>query len=72
MFLGAESGVISGKKLSEFMQEEIFEPLGMSDTAFWLPKEKQSRLAKAYETVCDENGNRSMKLYTRRQSGSKK
>jgi CubicO group peptidase (beta-lactamase class C family) len=46
------------------MQEEIFEPLGMSDTAFWVPKEKQPRLAKAYETVCDENGNRSMKLYT--------
>ena len=62
--LGAVIEVISGKKLSEFMQEEIFEPLGMSDTAFWVPKEKQPRLAKAYETVCDENGNRSMKLYT--------
>lgn len=39
---GSVIEVISGKKLSEFMQEEIFEPLGMSDTAFWLPKEKQS------------------------------
>lgn len=62
--LGAVIEVISGEKLSEFMQEEIFEPLGMKDTAFWVPKEKQYRLAKAYETVWDKDGNRSMKLYT--------
>lgn len=61
--LGAVIEVISGKKLSEFMKEEIFEPLGMNDTAFWVPEEKQHRLAKTYETVCDENGNRSMRLY---------
>lgn len=61
--LGAVIEVVSGKKLSEFMQKEIFEPLEMRDTAFWVPKEKQNRLAKAYETVYEENGKKSMKLY---------
>lgn len=62
--LGAVIEVVSGKSLSEFMQEEIFEPLGMKDTAFWVPKEKQSRLAKAYETVEKENGGKELILYT--------
>lgn len=62
--LGAVIEAASGKKLSEFMQEEIFEPLGMKDTAFWVPEEKQHRLAKVYETVNEKNGNRSMRLYT--------
>ena len=61
--LGAVIEAVSGKKLSEFMQEEIFEPLKMNDTAFWVPEEKQYRLAKTYETVCDENGNKSMRIY---------
>lgn len=62
--LGAVIEVVSGKRLSEFMREEIFEPLGMKDTAFWVPKEKQSRLAKAYETVEKENGRKELVLYT--------
>lgn len=62
--LGAVIEVVSGKSLSEFMQEEIFKPLGMKDTAFWVPKEKQSRLAKAYETVEKENGGKELILYT--------
>ena len=56
--------VISGKKLSEFMQDELFAPLEMKDTAFWVPAEKQSRLAKAYETVTAKDGSKSMQLYT--------
>ena len=62
--LGAVIEVISGKKLSEFMQAELFTPLEMKDTAFWVPAEKQSRLAKAYETVTAEDGSKSMQLYT--------
>ena len=62
--LGAVIEVISGKKLSEFMQDELFAPLEMKDTAFWVPAEKQSRLAKAYETVTAEDGSKSMQLYT--------
>ena len=46
------------------MKEEIFEPLGMKDTAFWVPKEKQGRLAKSYETVEKENGGKELVLYT--------
>lgn len=62
--LGAVIEVVSGKRLSEFMSEEIFEPLGMKDTAFWVPKEKQDRFAKAYETVEKENGGKELILYT--------
>ena len=62
--LGAVIEVVSGKRLSKFMQEEIFEPLEMKDTAFWVPKEKQSRLARAYETVEKENGGKELVLYT--------
>ena len=62
--LGAVIEVVSGKRLSEFMREEIFEPLGMKDTAFWVPKEKQGRLAKSYETVEKENGGKELVLYT--------
>ena len=47
--LGAIVGAVSGMKFSEFLNENIFEPLGMEDTAFYVPSEKQSRLAKSYE-----------------------
>ena len=46
------------------MQDELFAPLEMKDTAFWVPAEKQSRLAKAYETVTAKDGSKSMQLYT--------
>ncbi|WP_369059504.1 serine hydrolase domain-containing protein [Caulobacter sp. 73W] len=39
---------LSGKKLGAFMQERIFSPLGMVDTGFWVPAEKQGRLASLY------------------------
>lgn len=48
--LGVLVSVVTGKKLSEFVQEEIFTPLGMKDTGFSVPKEKQSRLAQMYMT----------------------
>ena len=41
--------VISGKTLEEFFQREIFEPLGMIDTGFYVPAHKISRLASCYE-----------------------
>ena len=34
----------SGEKLDQFFKKRIFEPLGMHDTYFYLPKEKQNRL----------------------------
>ena len=39
---------LSGKSLPDFMRERIFEPLGMKDTGFFVPKEKMSRLATVY------------------------
>ncbi len=42
---------ISGLSLGEFLQERIFEPLGMKDTFFVVPPEKQSRLAQLYAPV---------------------
>ncbi|MCC4214006.1 serine hydrolase domain-containing protein [Leeuwenhoekiella parthenopeia] len=36
--------LLSGKKLDVFMREEIFEPLAMTDTYFYIPKEKHERL----------------------------
>lgn len=49
--LGAVIEVVSGMSFGEFLKQNIFEPLHMKDTAFWVPKEKQSRLSKVYETV---------------------
>lgn len=57
--LGAVIEIVSGKRFGEFLKEEIFEPLGMKNTGFWLPEEKRNRLVKAYE---DNNGE--LKLYT--------
>ena len=40
---------ISGMPLDYFFRTRIFEPLGMNDTWFYLPPEKQARLANMYE-----------------------
>lgn len=48
--LGAVVEQVSGMRFGEFLQKEIFEPLGMTDTAFWVPAEKQHRLTKIYMT----------------------
>lgn len=55
--LGAVIEVVSGMKFGEFLEKELFRPLGMRDTAFWVPQEKRGRLAAAYETVAKEGGN---------------
>ena len=41
--------VISGKTLDMFLEEEIFQPLGMSDTGFYVPSSKTRRLSSNYE-----------------------
>ena len=46
--LGAFIEVISGKTLGEYLKENIFEPLGMNDTAFHFGEDKLSRLATMY------------------------
>jgi len=39
---------LSGQKFSEFLQQRIFKPLGMTDTAFYVPREKANRFAAVY------------------------
>ena len=41
--------VISGKTLDMFLEEEIFQPLGMADTGFYVPSSKTWRLSSNYE-----------------------
>jgi len=41
-------GRISGQPFEQFLQERIFNPLGMKDTAFHVPKEKAHRFAACY------------------------
>jgi len=36
---------VAGKPLDEMMKEKLFTPLKMTDTDFWVPKEKIGRLA---------------------------
>lgn len=36
---------LSGQRFDEFLRTRLFEPLGMKDTAFYVPKDKLSRLA---------------------------
>jgi len=38
--------ILSGEKLDQYLKSRIFDPLGMTDTWFYLPEEKQSRLVK--------------------------
>lgn len=61
--LGAVIEAVSGMRFGAFLQKEIFDPLGMKDTAFWVPEEKQDRLAAAYETVQNADGKRAIIRY---------
>lgn len=61
--LGAVIEVVSGMKLSDFMKKNIFEPLGMNDTAFYVPEEKQERLANVYKTEEVEQNKYTLSLF---------
>ncbi len=47
--LGRVIEVVSGKTLDEYFRENIFEPLQMDDTHFYLPIEKYHRLVQPYD-----------------------
>lgn len=40
--------VASGLTLDKYFEQNIYEPLGMIDTAFWVPEDKQDRFAQCY------------------------
>src|SRR5918993_2324985 len=48
--LGVLIARVSGKSLGAFLQERIFEPLGMTDTGFGVPEAKLDRLPTCYGT----------------------
>ena len=48
--LGRIVEAISGKTLGEFLQERVFAPLGMTDSAFIVPQDKLDRLAQPFAT----------------------
>jgi CubicO group peptidase (beta-lactamase class C family) len=56
--LGYLVEVVSGQKLDEFLRIRIFQPLGMSDTFFYVPEDKLNRLAAAYTWYADKGLNR--------------
>ncbi|OZB95402.1 serine hydrolase [Paenibacillus sp. XY044] len=58
--LGAIVEAVSGMRYGQFLKKEIFEPLGMKDTGFWLPEENRDRLVKTYQ----EDGEGGLKLYS--------
>jgi CubicO group peptidase (beta-lactamase class C family) len=49
--LGRLVEVVSGESFGKFLLRRIFEPLGMTDTDFWVPEVKQKRLCVLYVGV---------------------
>lgn len=48
--LGRVVEAISGMRLSEFLEQRLFKPLGMKDSGFLVPPESYGRLAEAFAT----------------------
>lgn len=46
--LGVLLGRVTGRALGDLLRDELFDPLGMADTAFWVPPASVRRLATAY------------------------
>lgn len=47
--LGGIIEIVTNKKFSQFLKEEIFDPLEMKDTDFFVPKSKLNRFAQNYK-----------------------
>ena len=52
--LGYFVEVVSGMPFDQFLKTRIFDPLGMEDTGFYLPKEKADRLVTVQHNVEDK------------------
>jgi CubicO group peptidase (beta-lactamase class C family) len=46
--------VVSGQSYESFLDQRLFEPLGMKDTTFWPSEQQVARLAKAYKPTADK------------------
>ena len=47
--LGALIERVSGMSFGDYLGSRLFDPLGMEDTGFYVPKDKQDRLSRVYE-----------------------
>jgi CubicO group peptidase (beta-lactamase class C family) len=56
---------LSGQSLPDFMRDQIFKPLGMTDAGFYVPAEKRARFAALYQN----NGHGSIEPDTTNGSG---
>ena len=63
--LGRLIEVVSGQSLGDFLHAEIFEPLGMTDTGFWVLPEEEHRIAEPF--AHDPDGGIPMKVIEPRQ-----
>jgi len=52
-FIGKAVEAVSGQKLGDYFQENLFEPLGMKDTAFKLTDERRTRLVGMHARQAD-------------------
>jgi CubicO group peptidase (beta-lactamase class C family) len=48
--------VVSGMPYEQFMEQRLFQPLGMKDTTFWPTPRQARRLAKSYKPNKDKTG----------------
>ncbi len=54
--LGYLVGLVSGTPFDVFLREQIFEPLGMPDTDFFVPPEKRHRFGPMYQAAGEAHG----------------
>ncbi len=48
--------VVAGMPFEQFLEERLFQPLGMKDTTFWPSKRQAARIAKSYKAGADNQG----------------
>jgi CubicO group peptidase (beta-lactamase class C family) len=54
--LGRIVEVVSGRPFAEFMEQRLFQPLGMKDTTFWPTSDQARRVAKSYQPGTNNQG----------------
>jgi CubicO group peptidase (beta-lactamase class C family) len=63
--LGYLVQVVSGQPFEQFLEQRIFKPLGMVDTAFWVPPEKLERMTTLYAAGDDGKVHPAVRPYFR-------
>ena len=61
--LGRIIEVVSGLSLDDFLHDNIFKPLNMIDTDFYVPEDKHDRFVDCYQELVSKNGNKLKRCY---------